>query len=87
MSAKMRRHAVHNTLISELMILCEREVPDKDEPLQIPRGERWHKEGLEFRGREDLPPCTAEERAMIEHAGHAIKELLSSVARTSYQLI
>lgn len=90
---KNRRDALHRTLVSELMFLCEREVPDKSQPFHTgtrPGGPDkkayLNTAGREFGGREDLPPCSTSERDKIEHAGRVVKDFLDSIPASSYRL-
>lgn len=81
-SEKTRRAALYNTLVAELLNLCERDVPDKNQPFHVGpenKGAFRNAEGREFQGRQDLPPCTTGERGKMEHAGRLVKEFIGSI--------
>ena len=84
---KTRRAALHTALVAKLFMLCERDVPDENEPFHVGKTEYRSAEGRQFQGRESLPPCTPAERSMLEHTGTVVKEFAESIQRGDYMMI
>ena len=86
---KTRRAAVLKTLTGTLLGLCERDVPDKSEPLHLgPDSKKQTRNTVgEFRGRGDLAPCSPIERGVLDHAGVALKQYIESIPSPSYRIV